>query len=98
MRDVNTENQKPVKRKLQPIFDEHFETYYRQAVVINYGEEIVLRSYSRKSVVIKNGQATILMCSTRGQERHVREFLKQHGFDTDGLSRHELLEKYGEIE
>lgn len=94
MRGVNTKNRKPVKRKLQPIYDEHFETYYRQAIVINYGDEIVLRSYGRKSVTIKNGRATILMCATRGQERHAREFLQQQGFEVIGLNRHELLEMY----
>ena len=92
MKDINTN--KPVKRKLQPIFDEYFESYYRQAVVIDYGDEIVLRSYGRKSVTIKNGRATILMCATRGQERHVREFLLQQGFEVVGLSRYELLEMY----
>lgn len=83
--------------ELKPVYDEHFDTYYGQAVVVQENDRKILKSYGRKSATIDGIKAKVHFCKTNGQERHIREFLRQNHFNMVGLkNREQLLARYGD--
>ena len=77
---------------LQPIY-ENVKSYYGKAMVITMDSgEIILKSYDTFVASIKDGKATINGIYSLTTLRHIKEFLRQHGFEVG--TKKKLVEMY----
>ncbi len=68
------------------------DSFYHKAVVERGRGGIVLKSYGTKVAEIRGGSATVRDTHTSTTLRHVKEFLKQHGFKAE--TKKQILEDY----
>ena len=76
---------------LIPVFDSR-KSFYGKAKVIVMENEIVLQSYDTFVASIKNGKVIINGFYSNTTLRHIKEFLKQNGFEVG--SKKELEKMY----
>lgn len=77
---------------LQPRFDSR-KSFYRKAKVRRENGRRILTSYSTDVAEISNGTPRVHGMYSPTTSRHIKEFLKQGGFET-GSSR-QIMKKYG---
>lgn len=66
--------------ELEPIYS-NAKSFYGKAFIIKENGVIKLKSYSTIVAEIKDGQAKILGWYSPTTTKHVKEFLKQYGFE-----------------
>lgn len=76
---------------LMPMYDSR-KSFYGKAKVIEMENEIVLQSYDTFVASIKEGKVTINGFYSNTTLRHIKEFLKQNGFEVG--SKKELEKMY----
>lgn len=79
------------KFKLDPRFDSR-KSFYGKATEIYYDGKIELQSYSTIVAYIKDGKAVVTGWYSQTTSRHIKEFLKQHGFRADNKAQ--ILKDY----
>ena len=67
-------------------------SFYGKAKVRRKGNKIILRSYDTDVAYIKGGRAVVLGQWGITTSRHIKEFLKQHGFRADNTKQ--ILKDY----
>lgn len=82
------------KQELTPRYD-HADSFYGKAHELYYDDgSIELQSYSTIVALIKDDKATVYGWYSITTGRHIKEFLKQHGFKA--LNKTQILKDYGE--
>lgn len=96
---VNIGEFKPNKEKvffefeeLKPIYDRR-KSFYNKAMIKKEDGKTILISYETEVCYIERGKPFILNTQSHTTKRHIREFLKQNGFEV-GTTK-EILEWYG---
>lgn len=86
---MKTYNLKPYN--LIPRYDGR-KSFYGKAMVIERGDEIILVSYDTEVAYIKDSQPYVRDAYSHTTLRHIKEFLKQHGFKAE--SKYQILRDY----
>lgn len=82
--------------ELEPCYDNR-KSFYGKAQQFFYEDgTIELQSYSTIVARIEDGKAIVYGWYSNTTGRHIKEFLKQHGFWADNKAQ--ILKDYGEVE
>lgn len=76
--------------ELEPIYS-NVKSFYNKAKVLNDNGVIKLQSYSTIVAEIRNGKAKIFGFYSATTTRHIKEFLKQMGFEVGTKAQLEKL-------
>jgi hypothetical protein len=67
-------------------------SFYGKAQIEKIGNAVILYSYGTKVAEIKNGKAKVFGFYSLTTLRHIKEFLKQNGFEAE--SKSQILKDY----
>jgi len=80
---------------LEPRYDKRA-SFYGKAKIISGNNRLTLRSYTTDVAYIENGKAYVNGTYSDTTLRHIKEFLKQNGFEAD--TKDQIMKDYGQKE